>query len=492
MAKTKTKKFGVGVVALMALTAIGAGLSDTIKEATKSTVNFVTTKVRNQFERVFPPTLPQADKNAVLSILVARLAGDDGSGSQTERVRISLPHAFGKNVGIQFLETDRQLKRGVSGDDLRDRATAESEGRRWLKDNGSDILVWGEIAAKDKVYRLRFIQNAARANEPLRVSYLLNDSLELAKDFQDDVALVAATQVTSLAAPIFSKKKNLLDPLLDDLYMRLAAMHRRADQASEARTRCQVSARLAAVAQTIGDLRSDVGKLTEAVEIYRTALTACAQDREFVPSTKNDLGYALHTLARATMDAARFEEAVAIYSEALQGFSRERAPQEWARTQTNLGIALQLLGTMKSDASLLENSIKAQRAALEIVTRERSPFDWALVQSNLGTTLQVLGLVGGDLLRWNEAIQAFSLALEELTEEEAPIQSATIRYYLAVMLYHVGLRLPDTPHLASSISMFQSAIKILDAANDPPKAQIARTSLSIAEQALAERRAKTN
>jgi len=142
---------------------------------------------------------------------------------------------------------------------------------------------------------------------------------------------------------------------------------------------------------------------------------------------------------------------------------------------------------MKQDASILEDAIHAHNSALEVITRERSPFDWAMLQSNLGTTLQMLGLVSGNLLRWNEAIKAYVSALSELDEDETPVQRATIQFYLAIMLYETGQRLPNTPNLAMSVTAFESAIRVFDAANDPSRAQVARTALSIAEGALAER-----
>src|SRR5262245_2200423 len=42
--------------------------------------------------------------------------------------------------------------------------------------------------------------------------------------------------------------------------------------------------------------------------------------------------------------AAKLEEAVVAYREALKEWTRERAPFQWAATQNNLGNALRVLG----------------------------------------------------------------------------------------------------------------------------------------------------
>jgi hypothetical protein len=46
-------------------------------------------------------------------------------------------------------------------------------------------------------------------------------------------------------------------------------------------------------------------------------------------------------------------------------------------TQMNLGNALQTLGERESGAARLEEAVAAYRAALEEWTRDRVPLDWA-------------------------------------------------------------------------------------------------------------------
>src|SRR5215213_6794316 len=69
----------------------------------------------------------------------------------------------------------------------------------------------------------------------------------------------------------------------------------------------------------------------------------------------------------------RLEEAIAAYRAALEEWTRERVPLDWATTQNNLGTALQALGERESGTARLEEAVAACRAALEEWTRERVP-----------------------------------------------------------------------------------------------------------------------
>jgi tetratricopeptide (TPR) repeat protein len=84
----------------------------------------------------------------------------------------------------------------------------------------------------------------------------------------------------------------------------------------------------------------------------------------------------------------RLEEAVAAYQAALQEYTRERVPLDWAMTQDNLGSALwPSSGSGRMTAERLEEAVAAYQAALKERTRERVPFQWARTQNNLGSAL---------------------------------------------------------------------------------------------------------
>ena len=116
---------------------------------------------------------------------------------------------------------------------------------------------------------------------------------------------------------------------------------------------------------------------------------------------------------------------IAAYRAALEEWTRERVPLDWATTQNNLGNALSTLGQRESGTARLEEAVAAYRAALEELTRERVPLDWAMTQNNLGTALSTLGQRESGTARLEEAVAAYRAALEERTRERVPLQWAT-------------------------------------------------------------------
>jgi tetratricopeptide (TPR) repeat protein len=80
----------------------------------------------------------------------------------------------------------------------------------------------------------------------------------------------------------------------------------------------------------------------------------------------------------------------------------------------------------------LEQAVAAYRAALEEWTRERVPLDWAVTQNNLGNALALLGERESGTARLEEAVAAYRAALEERTRERVPLQSVTRRTHRAV------------------------------------------------------------
>jgi tetratricopeptide (TPR) repeat protein len=138
--------------------------------------------------------------------------------------------------------------------------------------------------------------------------------------------------------------------------------------------------------------------------------------------TQNNLGNALRALGEREDGTQRLQEAVAAYRAALEVYTRERVPLQWAMTQNNLGTALGALGEREDGASdagrgRLQEAVAAFRAALEVRTRERVPLDWAMTQNNLGNALRALGerddgTSDAGRGRLEEAVAAYRAALE--------------------------------------------------------------------------------
>jgi tetratricopeptide (TPR) repeat protein len=191
--------------------------------------------------------------------------------------------------------------------------------------------------------------------------------------------------------------------------------------------------------------------LAQAVEAYRNALQL--RTREQFPRawamTQNNLGSALKEQALRTAggDAATLlAQAVEACSNALQVRTREQFPQAWAMTQDNLGNALkeQALRTAGDDAAaaaLLAQAVEAYRNALQVYTRERFPQDWARTQNNLGSALkeQAPRTAGDDAAALlAQAVEAYRNALQVFSERDFPLFHEIIRLNLEDAALHLA------------------------------------------------------
>jgi hypothetical protein len=88
-------------------------------------------------------------------------------------------------------------------------------------------------------------------------------------------------------------------------------------------------------------------------------------------------------------------------------------------TQSNLGIALQTLGRQESGTACLHEAIAAYHAALQEYTRERVPLEWAMTQNNLGATLQTLG-------EWEGNTKLLEQRLPSIARRSRPMRQAAL------------------------------------------------------------------
>ncbi len=104
------------------------------------------------------------------------------------------------------------------------------------------------------------------------------------------------------------------------------------------------------------------------------------------------------------------------YRAALEEWTRDRVPLQWAMTQNNLGTALQTLGARESGTARLEEAVMAYRAALEEWTRDRVPLDWAMSTGNQGVALMVIAERLGDASKARAAVEQIEIALTTMRE----------------------------------------------------------------------------
>lgn len=169
--------------------------------------------------------------------------------------------------------------------------------------------------------------------------------------------------------------------------------------------------------------------------------------------------------------AENVELALAAFQIALNGFTKEAFPTDWARTQNILGTTY--LTRIKGDtAENQEKALAAYQNALEVYTKEAFPNDWARVQYNLG--IAYAKRIKRDTAKNLElAIAAYQNASKVYTREAFPEEWAETQYHIGKLRVEQGGWYDGLAYLERSLAIYRQ-IDNLEARADTIY-QIART-----------------
>jgi tetratricopeptide (TPR) repeat protein len=172
--------------------------------------------------------------------------------------------------------------------------------------------------------------------------------------------------------------------------------------------------------------------------------------------TQNNIGTVYRDRLRGER-AENLEKAITAHELALQVYIREAFPEQWAMTQNNLGNVYgdRLRGER---AENLEEAITAYELALQVFPRESFPQDWAKTQTNLGNAY-LERLRGERAENIEKAITAYELALQVFPRESFPENWATTQNNLGAA-YGDRLRGERAENLEKAIAAYESALQI--------------------------------
>jgi tetratricopeptide (TPR) repeat protein len=155
-----------------------------------------------------------------------------------------------------------------------------------------------------------------------------------------------------------------------------------------------------------------------------------------------------------------FERAILCFSKALEEFTQEGTPLEWAATQYNLGTANQSLGRLLEATPPLKIAVDAYTNALLVWTREKSPEDWMFTLHQLGATLHTWG----KLLKGNRQLQksvvAYKNALAALDADNYALELTATHNNRAAVLHHLGESEDNSDRLKEAINSYELALTV--------------------------------
>jgi hypothetical protein len=125
------------------------------------------------------------------------------------------------------------------------------------------------------------------------------------------------------------------------------------------------------------------------------------------------------TRALQTLRPSKAKLATQRLTETDAEIARDRAPLDWAFTETNLGAALVMLGEREKGTAPLEEAVATLHEALKERTREDTPFLWAQTQEKLALAHFALFDKSIEPNHRDDALNAIDAALEEYSKAKA-------------------------------------------------------------------------
>jgi len=194
---------------------------------------------------------------------------------------------------------------------------------------------------------------------------------------------------------------------------------------------------MASALQAIPDVGSDL--LLQAKVGYEEALPILQQlaNPEEVAEAKMNLGLVLQSLV--PFHLARISDSIQAYQEALQIFTWERYPQEYAILHNNIAIAHLSMPMTREEQDIPQKlAVQIFEEALQHISLIDCPQEYAMLQNNLGNTLQCLASAHC-LDNLVQAIAAYDEALKVRNLQNTPLDYANTIANKANALF----KLPD-------------------------------------------------
>jgi tetratricopeptide (TPR) repeat protein len=175
---------------------------------------------------------------------------------------------------------------------------------------------------------------------------------------------------------------------------------------------------------------------------------------------QNRLGNILGALGQQTHDAALFEKAIVCFNLALEEYTQQDSPLDWAATQANLGTAFQALGRLESDAKILNKSVDAYTASLLEYSKKETPEEWKMVMLQLGMALHTYGTLLKGNRTFQKSVVAYKNAIAELDADNYPLELAAAHNNCGAVLHNLAESEENPERLEEAIRSYETGWKV--------------------------------
>ncbi|MGJ5000744.1 hypothetical protein ACQR10_05440 [Bradyrhizobium sp. HKCCYLRH2060] len=374
-----------------------------------------------------------------LSILIARVAGDNSANSNQSNIRDAIRETL-PEVSIYIWDEEWVIS---AGEDQASQVTAYKRARKFLARKKCDLLVAGRVKS-ESVISIRFIAAAGGPSSPQELAArpltyaLATDTMDLPKKFTNDLASALGTCVM-LHLNGRRASREILNAL-GRLTLRLQTLVEESPAISDNRVRAGLvnSYSLARAFRyefsgNFDDLRSAIAGFSEACAAF-----SAENNREEWSRCRANQGAAEVRLGSAANDVEMLTSAIDVLKEALPGLTSDEV--RWCKIQLSLALAYFELARVRGTVEDAQSAIDVCMQVLNTeLLRQKESILWGAAADQRGRALALLAEARVSPESLYGSVEAFTDALE-IFDEKLPELRAAVLANLSNTFISMGTR----------------------------------------------------
>ncbi|MDA1090455.1 MAG: hypothetical protein O3A85_09115 [Proteobacteria bacterium] len=419
--------------------------------------------------------IPSGGEATTPQILLSPLANDNG-GKITKRLGKLLTGI----PGVEVFSLKKILKLSDGPEDLLSKLIAAAEdGRAWMKEEGADILVWGEVAKDGERLTLRLLPAPGVGPGGDMESSGIGETLEVPTNFGADMEPLVAAVALATFGPIFKGVRQRLGETLGAYLEQVAHL---ADSLPVGITDPQE----VSIFNSIGNayvayshLGGGVTQLEHAAKAYKKAEAKVSKDGQPLAwaSIQNHLAAVLQAQGQMKKDPGPLRSAALVYSNVASTLSAQTHANEWCSAQVHLGRVLYILAGVEGKPEYLHTAISAYEAALRVCDQVSAPTRWAEVTNQYGVVLLAMGEEIGGAQALEKAVAKFRDAIKVHKRETSPVLWAQTANNLGAACFALAKRNSQNALLREASDCFAGATEIYRQQGVPKQVEVIEKNL---------------
>jgi hypothetical protein len=427
-----------------------------------------------------------ADVYDRLDVRVSALEGEGG-----EQAAAHLISELSGRRGLRARPMNSKVMLEFESDPVGAMAELKRAAARWLVDNGGDIVVWGAVAQGGKLLHLRFFIREDVLVDQFRMGdgwtlLILPLPLDSAAAHRLHAVLLAAMR-TKQAGKLLTVRRDL-DVLLLDAREQLLQEVPSLDPLSRAEERTTVARAFASATR----FKRRAEDAQTAMSLLDSALEAFSADKTPLEwaFAHRDRAYLGQFVAERTNDTSALEASIGDLQSALDVIGPDVFPYDWAAMNNRLGLALYRLDFDNGDADTLERALLAFENALTIYDKKKTPNEWAEAMGHFGQVALVIGRENRNPQMLLQAVDACNAVVSARDRKHMPLHWASAQNNLGSALFLYGRVAGDSSALQGARDAFRTARAIYVEKGAERLAAVAEKNLRHVDKATARRREK--